>query len=296
MENRLRWMQGATALLYLGPLLAGLGGFGWAVVPVFAAIFLLWLFILRPQQWPRRWADWRQADALVRLATQAVVQLLLVLVFFGVGRGMGGVLGALPPFPLMLPIAVSFLSIPLCRMIWDPWKMAEMDRFLDDALAQVNGVGAGAVDDTERARAGAMLAALPTDLPPEEVLRHLRAMEETVSADVLRDALMYAAGAGETRHLRSLVIFGTDGRLAEVVGRDLPTEVFHCLPDDPALMALYARRACDVLREDSGLFGDFPTRDLLQARKARLEGTEAAAALAELLALYDQIDEDGAAA
>ena len=31
MHNRLRLMPGATALLYLGPLLAGLGGFGWAM-------------------------------------------------------------------------------------------------------------------------------------------------------------------------------------------------------------------------------------------------------------------------
>ena len=54
MRSRLRLLMGATALLYLGPVLAGLGGFGWSVVPVFTAIFLLWLIVLRPHQWPQR--------------------------------------------------------------------------------------------------------------------------------------------------------------------------------------------------------------------------------------------------
>jgi hypothetical protein len=48
MHNKLRLLMGTTALLYLGPLLAGLRGFGWPVVPVFAAIFVLWLIVLRP--------------------------------------------------------------------------------------------------------------------------------------------------------------------------------------------------------------------------------------------------------
>ncbi|MDZ4097043.1 MAG: hypothetical protein U1D35_19280, partial [Paracoccaceae bacterium] len=120
MHNRLRLLMGANALLYFGPLLAGLGGFGWSLVPVFAAIFVLWLIILRPQEWPDSLADWRRPETLVALAARAAVQLLLVAVCFGIGRGIGGVLGAVPPFPVMLPIAISFLSIPLARLIWKP--------------------------------------------------------------------------------------------------------------------------------------------------------------------------------
>lgn len=288
MENRLRWMQGATALLYLGPLLAGLGGFGWSVVPVFAAIFMLWLFILRPQQWPRRLADWARSEALVALAAQAAVQILLVLVCFGIGRGIGGVLGALPPFPLMLPVGVSFLSIPICRMIWDPRKMAEADRFLDDALAQIKD---GTVPD-RRAEAEAMLAALPAGLAPDEVLRHLRAMEEAASPWALRDVLMaQATRAGPGNEvLRTLTIFATDGRLAEIVGGDMPARVLQLLPNDPALIALFARQASVALKEDTDLWDSFPQRRLIEDRRAALAGTEAEPALEMLLAVYDWVE------
>jgi len=39
---RIRMLMAATALLYLGPLLAGLAGFGWPMVYAFATIFTLW--------------------------------------------------------------------------------------------------------------------------------------------------------------------------------------------------------------------------------------------------------------
>jgi uncharacterized membrane protein YgcG len=126
MHKRLRLLKGANALLYFGPLLAGLGGFGWPVVPVFVVIFMLWLVILKPQEWPRSMAEWSQPETLVALAARGAVQLLLVLVSFGIGRGLGGVTGALPNLPTMLPIAISFLSIPLARLIWDPWTMTQI--------------------------------------------------------------------------------------------------------------------------------------------------------------------------
>ena len=69
MGFRLRVLQIATACLYLGPLLAGLGGYGWRVVPVFAAIFLLWLIALRPQEWPQSRADWMQPDTWMAMVT-----------------------------------------------------------------------------------------------------------------------------------------------------------------------------------------------------------------------------------
>jgi UDP-3-O-[3-hydroxymyristoyl] N-acetylglucosamine deacetylase len=137
MQARLRLLKGATALLYFGPLLAGIAGFGWRVVPLFVAISLLWLFILRPQQWPRKLADWSRPEALIALLTQSVVQLLLVAVSLGIGRGIGGVLGVMPAIPLMLPVAVSFLSIPLARMIWDPWRADAGEVVLDEALARL---------------------------------------------------------------------------------------------------------------------------------------------------------------
>lgn len=164
MRNRLRLMMGVTALLYAGPLLAGLGGFGWGSVPVFIAIFLLWLVIIRPEDWPQTLADWRRPEVWVALAARVAVQALLVVACFGIGRGIGGVAGALPPFPLVLPLAVSFVSIPLARLVWDPKKAAAMDAFLDEALVRIEDPGApvtfATVDGADDA-----LAALDPSLP-----------------------------------------------------------------------------------------------------------------------------------
>ena len=120
MNLRRRVLQIATACLYLGPLLAGIGGYGWAVVPVFAAIFLLWLIVLRPQEWPQSRADWLQPDAMVAMAARGVMQLLLVVLCFGIGRGLAGVAGLHLNLPFMGPIFLSFLAIPLARIAWPP--------------------------------------------------------------------------------------------------------------------------------------------------------------------------------
>ncbi|MEO5621110.1 MAG: hypothetical protein ABIQ85_09335, partial [Cypionkella sp.] len=135
MQNRMRLLMVATALLYMGPLMAGLGGFGWATVPLFLALFLIWIFILRPQQWPRSLHDWlNRYEPWAALGTNAAVQLLLVLLLFGLGRGIGGALGFTPGYGESLPLAISFLSIPLARLIWDPWKYEHLNNFLDEAI------------------------------------------------------------------------------------------------------------------------------------------------------------------
>ena len=125
MEHRRRFMMVANALLYFGPLLAGLAGFGWGLVAVFTAIFMLWLIILQPDEVPISRADWLSPAAWVAIGARAAVQLLLVVVLFGIGRGIGGILGAMAGFPPMLPIAISFLSIALARMLGDPRAMAK---------------------------------------------------------------------------------------------------------------------------------------------------------------------------
>ena len=135
MPNRLQIFRVAGVLLYGGPLLAGLGGFGWPVVPVFTAIFLLWLVILRPQEWPASLADWQRPEAMVALAARAVVQLLLVALCFGIGRGIGGVLGVTLGLPVLAPIAVSLLSIALARLVGNPAEAAALDAPLDNATA-----------------------------------------------------------------------------------------------------------------------------------------------------------------
>ena len=121
MDTRRRFMMAANGLLYFGPLLAGLAAFGWGYVPIFTVFFVLWIVILQPYEFPIGRAEWMSADAWVAVAARTVVQALIVIALFGVGRGIGGVLGAITGYSVMLPLGISFLSIPLARMIWDPW-------------------------------------------------------------------------------------------------------------------------------------------------------------------------------
>jgi hypothetical protein len=123
--------RGATALLYLGPLFAGLAGFGWGLVPGFLAIFLLYLFVIRRSVFPRRAADWTDRDLMLRLLTQGLVQLLLIVLCFAIGRGLGGVIGAVVPFSPFWTLALSFVAVPLCR-----WLAIQPMPLPDDAPSQ----------------------------------------------------------------------------------------------------------------------------------------------------------------
>ena len=120
MLNRITLLRGATALLYLGPLLAGLAGAGWALVPVFTLLFTLWLLFLRPETWPGHTAHWRSDGSVLTLATRVAVQALLVSVCFGIGRGVGGVSGWTPAIPFWIPVVLSSGAILLGRLIWNP--------------------------------------------------------------------------------------------------------------------------------------------------------------------------------
>jgi hypothetical protein len=303
MHSRLRLLMGATALLYLGPLLAGLGGFGWAMVPVFTVIFLLWLFILRPHQWPRLPSEWRHPKALAMLGTQTVVQLLLVAMLFGIGRGIGGMMNLVAPFPVMLPVAVSFLSIPLSRLVWNPWKAAEMDQFLDTALRQIHAA-------PEPYRAGRIalahrmlepLANLPDDTPAAEITRHLDAIGMHTDEEALRVDLLERVRAGTAGRavLTALVLHATDGRLVESVDGDGPTLALNALteiPQDPALIALFANRLAAALQEDADIWGKCPSVSRLEEVQELYADTEAELPLRLLIAATNAAaPEDGLA-
>ena len=99
MRNRLWFLKLATALLYFGALLAGLMGQGWGMVLAFLAVFLVWSVILQPHLWPSRVSDLAQLQAMVPLASLIATQALLVVLCFGIGRGIGGVVGLQPALP-----------------------------------------------------------------------------------------------------------------------------------------------------------------------------------------------------
>lgn len=292
MQARLRLLKGATALLYLGPLLAGIAGYGWRVVPLFLGIFLLWLFILRPQQWPRKWADWSRPEALIALLTQSVVQLLLVAVSLGIGRGIGGVLGVMPEIPLMLPVAVSFLSIPLARMLWDPWRADAGEVVLDEALARLEGEQDPApADDLKRrtevaARMVAALDRLPAEAAPELLADHLHAMATQTSHEALRVALMDPIYDGSATAVvrRAAAVHATEPAVVDGLhGSTYPLAVFRALSDGPTL-GLFARRCAALVAERPDRLGDCPDPEDVMALAARQPGAAAdLAALAKAL-------------
>jgi hypothetical protein len=286
MQARLRLLKGATALLYFGPLLAGIAGFGWRVVPLFVGIFLLWLFILRPQQWPRRLADWSRPEALIALLTQSVVQVLLVAVSLGIGRGIGGVLGVMPGVPLMLPVAVSFLSIPLARMIWDPWRADAGEVVLDEALARLEAEEDPADDLKRRTESAARMVAaldrLPAEAAQELLADHLHAMATQTSHEALRVALMDPIYDGSATAVvrRAAAVHATDPAVVDLLqGSTYPMAVFRALTDGPTL-ALFAARCADLVAERPDRLGDCPDPEDVVTLAARVPG-----AAADLVAL-----------
>lgn len=289
------------ALLYFGPLLAGLGGFGWSVVPVFAAIFLLWLVIMRPADWPRSLADWGRPEAAIGFLTKLLVQVLLVTVCFGIGRGIGGVMGFNPSMPGMLPIGLSFLSVPLARLIWNPDQDAALDGFLDEALEQMpvtaarSATAASREDRTERqllaARLTQPLADLPDSTTPARLQDHLSALGNHMAADELLDVLHQRVGApAPTRAERlAFILQATDPRVAEICrGQAAPVKALQVAGQDMAALELLARRCVALLEQDADAWGDCPNDGALRSARAKVDmdaDASVAAALDDLLAL-----------
>lgn len=106
-------IQAATALLYLGPLLAGLAGFGWATLLPFVLLFTLRLMLLRPKAWRQACPEWHNLPVLLGMMTQILTQILLVTVLIAIGRGFSGVLDHAPSLHGFLPVAISLAAVSL---------------------------------------------------------------------------------------------------------------------------------------------------------------------------------------
>jgi hypothetical protein len=281
--SRHRLLQLVTLLLYAGPLLAGMAGFGWVYVAAFAAIFLLWQVVLRPLDWPREAGRWRdrdlQASALARLALLGI----LVAVLFGIGRGIGGIFGLLPRMSPLAPLGLSLLSIPLARLV---------------ELREAPSVTPPSPDADHLAAATARaelllqpVQDLPESTPPEAVAEHLRAIAAHVDPARLHEALVARVRAGGARPalVTALALQGSDAALLASLPGGAGTAAFQALPDLPAPLALFARRAEAALAADPGLWWSLPSSDMLAARAAHVAGTEAEAALLALMAATDRL-------
>lgn len=292
----------ATLLLYLGPLLAGLAGHGWGVLPVFTLIFLCWLILLRPTLWPKTVEGWKATQPWVDLATRALVQAVLVILCLAIGRGLAGVVGHLSATPLWLPPALSLIAVGLARAAFSPAEMAEMDALLDEAIESIESVEKAAVTPPDPALGAAAeaLAALPSGTSETETAEALDRLTARFAHADLLDALTLRLGTmaePPKPALRAVVMLATDPAAAEkALGRNDQARAFQSAGTDEELLDLFARRCMLALAEEPDSWFDCPSSTSVREAADRAEDPQTAgalAALAEMIDRYAPADEDG---
>jgi hypothetical protein len=183
-----RMTAAAQLALLLGPLLAGLGGYGWGMIPAFAVIFVLWGLVLRPDGWPQAAADWAGPDWPRHLG-RVLLQVLVVAVLFGIGRGLSVALGALPMMSPLLPLALSLTGIAMARLVWDSGTAVALAAH-PSPDAQHLAEGQALADRLVEEMAG------QGEMTEAEARAHLRAMAVHVDAARLRAALDARVASG----------------------------------------------------------------------------------------------------
>lgn len=110
-----------------GPFLAGLAQHDWSVLPVFAALFLLYSAAARRP-------DLATGAGRATLVTMAVVQSALVVIGWTIGLSLADITGPVA-LPLWGPLGITALAAGLGA--WAFRDAAEMDVMLDSALARI---------------------------------------------------------------------------------------------------------------------------------------------------------------
>lgn len=292
-KRRLLILKLAAALLFAGPLVAGLGGQGWAAVPVFVLVFLLWQVVMRPADWRRTPLEWAQAAALAGAVLRIAVLVVLVALLFGLGRGIGAMLGHLPVIHPAAPVLASLLSVALARLAWDPVKGEQLDAVLTEALAQVRGAGGSGLNVEEEMHDIILpLLHLPAETPDAEARAAVERL--TVTGDwaalieTLREALIYTDQPA-TAARRGLVLWTTDpDTVARLHGCGLPCTGWSAAAGYAGVEPLFATRALAALTAHPRLWEDFPLPDDLRENAATAPDPETARALH---ALADALDE-----
>jgi hypothetical protein len=259
MLTRMRLVKGAAALLYFGPLIAGLCGFGWGMVAPFTAIFVVWLIVVRPEQWPASPSEWQFGAAWLAALAQVLSQVLLVGVLFAIGRGIGGIanIGTVAVDPL-LPLSVSFISIPLSRMLWDSHEAASQGYYLDDEAESAHSDNAAG----QAAIAIIPLLNLADSATDAEVTAAVAAALDVPAADLRLDALTAALAAPNRSHAalrRSLVLWATEPEIVapgHVSGS--MANAFAIANGNLDLLRLYVPRAMALISAFPTRADDFP--------------------------------------
>lgn len=272
MTARRRLLQGATALLYMGPLLAGLAGFGWAMLVPFVSVFVLWLMMIRPHQWPQTYGEWFHARAWLAALTIVLSQILLVAVLFGIGRGIGGVTGALPMFHPLLPVGLSILAYPLSRLAWNAEKEAEKGLTIDALLYPQSRPSTSSVPAqpaTPPEEEVRPLLAMPGDAPLDKIGPMLDdALEDDAWARLalLAEALAAAPMQSHYALRQALLIWATEPEhfAANAAPAGLRA-AFVAAGEDLPLLARLLPRAAALARMLPGRQAQFPDRAALES-------------------------------
>ncbi len=269
MLARLRLLKGATALLYFGPLFAGLSGFGWEHAPFYVAIFVLWLIILRPEQWPATPSEWLTAQGWVVVLTQVLSQIVLVALLFATGRGVGGIAGFLTVVNPVVPLVISFLAIPLCGALWNARQAAAAGVFLDDEAEQAYVPSAAA----DAAAAIIPLLNLPENAPAAEVGQLVDTVMYATNGAALRlNALTAALRRPDRSHAalrRAIVIWASEPEVvAPGLVPDAVSSAFSIAQGNPDLLYFLVPRALALIGAFPTRASGFPTPSLLRQMKA----------------------------
>ena len=301
---RYRLFMIASALLYMGPLVAGLAGFGWQMIVEFTVIFMLWLVVMRPAMWPADGAGWNSGRVIGKFLLWVAIQALVVSFCFAIGRGIGGTMGAVPPLPVWVPPLMSLLAVPLSRICWNPAAShPDMAGFADRAALEQPALMAAAnagpaevlrLDEADRARLEAetqpwvkRLAALPEATREQDIMMLIGAALQDVPPLVLLNALSKAIdGPGQSPSLRrAFVMAVTDADIAAtLMGQGMLSRAFDLAGEDAPRLQLFAARCATLLRHSQMAVMDTPQ----VARMADAARRHPAAAR-DILALIDQM-------
>ncbi len=259
MNFRLRAVKSLAVLLYVGPIFAGIGGLGPSVIAPFVVIFLVWLIVLRPEQWPATPAEWLAPSAWGAVLAQILSQTLLVSVLLAIGRGLGAMAEIPPVIGPFFPLAISFVAIPLCRSVWDANKAAMAGVFLDDEAEAAHAPRAAA----QAAASVVPLLNLPDDMVDSLTTDAVEMVMSPEGAHLQLNALAAALQRPNRSHAalrRALVIWATE---PEVVAGGKVTgamaAAFEIAGRNADLLRLYLPRALALIAAFPDRVGDFPS-------------------------------------
>lgn len=290
-----------TLMLYAGPLLAGLAGHGWSVLPAFAVVFVLWQIVMRPADWPREVARWSESGVLTGAFARVALMIVLVAVMFGIGRGIGGVAGHLSGLPAGAALTLSFLAVPLARLLWNPQDLGGADGLLAGAIDPLIARQDEAADPAEAAQAIRPLLMLTDDTPDATARAGMTELLSGAGVAARLRALAAGLAAAPGAHLaarRGLILWAADSVVAErQLGAAAQTHAFEAAAGDAALLRLFADEMLPLIVALPEAWYDFPLTEKVREVAATEADTATASALATLAEAMDEaerkVDGDG---